>query len=635
MEMIEPSVAYQKLSRLMSSDSDTVVKVREITRFALNFGDMSPALVLELADEINRLMKGRPDEEKGAAVADMIRSFTFSATGKHQEAQRMLKSCTVYFESHTDDQMVALCYLFQAFSMLATAQLDKAFELAFRALRMAEEGETDPYNMAWILHGIGVIYFDLKDYENSLLYFRKMGEALEGFDSEYACARMYSGVGSALLASGRTEEAAENIFRSVGLYEKSGHILGLSRALNDLGIVKRMLGNAQEAAEYLGKALELRRSHKYVPGIITSLIELGTMHMKAGSPDKATPLLHEAAELAAETRSKGKLFQAHRLLAEAYREAGDPVEALAHFEKYMEFKSEVTGEESRNKLAGLEKKFATERSEREAEIHRLKNVELRKAYDEIETKNREILDSITYARRLQQAIMPSQERFSELLPGAFVLYLPRDIVSGDFYWMETAGDKILFAAVDCTGHGVPGAFVSIVGANSLHRCVHEFGLTDPGDILSRLSRLVCETFSRSGEQVNDGMDIALCCYDKANGQLHYAGAYNNLYRVRNGETTEYKADKHPVGNQFEQLEYRSQLVELEKGDAVYIFTDGYADQFGGPKGKKFKKKRLQEKLAAISKSAPAEQKEELRQSFNDWKDKLEQVDDVLVIGVRF
>ncbi|MBN4061894.1 SpoIIE family protein phosphatase, partial [Bacteroidales bacterium AH-315-I05] len=237
------------------------------------------------------------------------------------------------------------------------------------------------------------------------------------------------------------------------------------------------------------------------------------------------------------------------------------------------------------------------------------------------------------AKGIQDAILPPDEFIEEYLPDSFVLFKPKDVVSGDFYWMEKKDSKLFFAAVDCTGHGVPGAFVSMVGANGLHRCLKEHRLTEPAKILDKLTELVEETF----RQRKDGMDIALCALEMKNGKgkLDYAGANNSLYFIRNGELHETKPDKQPIGAYDHRQSFTNHTTELQKDDTIYVFSDGYPDQFGGPKGKKFKYRKLRELLLSIQDKTMNEQKEILDHTIEDWMgDEHEQIDDICIIGVR-
>lgn len=263
--------------------------------------------------------------------------------------------------------------------------------------------------------------------------------------------------------------------------------------------------------------------------------------------------------------------------------------------------------------------------------------ELQQQKDLIEEKNKEVMDSIHYAKRLQKAILPTSQYIYENLRDSFILFRPKDIVSGDFYWMTNIGDQIFVAAVDCTGHGVPGAMVSIVGANGLNRCVKEFNLTHPSDILDKLRELVIETFNAShGDEVKDGMDIALVSFNKKTKKLEYSGANNPLWiaHYQSKEMEVIKADKQPIGKFDHAVPFTNHEVQLSEGDCIYIFTDGYADQFGGTKGKKLKYKPFQEMLIKHMHMPMHEQKEIVEDTFVEWMSEFEQVDDVCVIGVR-
>jgi len=253
-----------------------------------------------------------------------------------------------------------------------------------------------------------------------------------------------------------------------------------------------------------------------------------------------------------------------------------------------------------------------------------------KAKDKAEVQIEEA--SIAYAKRIQTAILPPVKLIEEKLPDSFVLYQPKDVVAGDFYWMQEQGGKIHFAVADCTGHGVPGAMVSVVCNNALNRSVKEFGQTKPGDILDKTREIVIQEFEKSEEDVKDGMDIALC---SLSGQkLEYAGAHNPLWIIRNGELLETKADKQPIGKFDLMSAYTTHAIDVEKGDLVYLLTDGFPDQFGGPKGKKYKYKQLKNLLLEIKDLSMSEQKERIQKSLTNWMGDLEQVDDVCIMGVK-
>ncbi len=265
-----------------------------------------------------------------------------------------------------------------------------------------------------------------------------------------------------------------------------------------------------------------------------------------------------------------------------------------------------------------------------------RTAEIEEKSEELAVKNKEIIDSITYAKRIQQAILPSDQVIQHELPNSFVLYLPKDIVAGDFYWFEAVGDVVYFAAADCTGHGVPGAMVSVVCSNALNRSVREYGLTDPGKILDKCRELVIEEFAKSEEDVKDGIDISLCALNTTTNQLQWAGAYNPLWIIRNGSTEieEYKADKQPIGKHLTPAPFATHNISLNKGDTLYLFSDGFSDQFGGDNGKKYKSANFKKRLSEIAQQAMENQKATLTQEFKAWRGEMEQLDDVCVIGVR-
>jgi serine phosphatase RsbU (regulator of sigma subunit)/HAMP domain-containing protein len=283
----------------------------------------------------------------------------------------------------------------------------------------------------------------------------------------------------------------------------------------------------------------------------------------------------------------------------------------------------------RDELAETERILEDKVEERTREIEKQKQ--------RVEELYLDVTDSIKYAKRLQDSILPPETRIASLLKDSFVLFKPKDIVSGDFYWLEESGGKTLFAAVDCTGHGVPGAFMSLIGSNGLNHAVKEHGKHTPAEILDDLNETSSGTFNRDENEntVSDGMDIALCSLTKDRKKLEYSGANNPLYLVRGGKIIKYKADKFAIGSfKNGEKKYSNTEIDLQKGDVVYIFSDGYADQFGGSKGKKFLYSNFRDLLIEIHQKPIEEQKTLLNQRIEEWKGNYEQVDDILVFGVK-
>jgi serine phosphatase RsbU (regulator of sigma subunit) len=301
-------------------------------------------------------------------------------------------------------------------------------------------------------------------------------------------------------------------------------------------------------------------------------------------------------------------------------------------------------------------------AEQKSEIE-FKNVELEQQKeeitaqrDEIETQSvviteqrdvalrqkKEITDSIHYAKRIQNAILPTRKMFAEDLSDYFILFQPRDIVSGDFYWMTKKNRKLIIAAADCTGHGVPGAFMSMLGVSFLNEIVNKAQITESNLILEKLRENVIESLHQTGkdDEAKDGMDIALCIIDTENNTLQFSGAYNPLYLInKNGENqeiTEIKPDRMPIGIYMSNMKpYTERTISLQKGDTLYIFSDGYIDQFGGEHGRKLKAQSFKNILLEIQQLSMSEQKLYLENFMKNWQKSRSQIDDILVIGMRY
>ena len=274
---------------------------------------------------------------------------------------------------------------------------------------------------------------------------------------------------------------------------------------------------------------------------------------------------------------------------------------------------------------------------------------------EIESKHREVIDSVNYAKRIQEAILPSLKEISECFPDSFVLFKPKNIVSGDFYWFSHKDGKKIIASIDCTGHGVPGAFMSVIGNTLLNQIVNEKGITDPAEILVLLNKGVNQSLhqTKTGSESRDGMDAAICCFefpdppigftqdihvDEAVAgvvKLYYAGANRSLYHIKNNLLEETKADKFPIGGlEYNELKkFTTHTFQLEKNDSIYISTDGFADQFG-KKNKKLKTTKFKEILLSIQDKSMQEQNSYLDSFIENWRENMEQTDDILVIGIR-
>ena len=420
-------------------------------------------------------------------------------------------------------------------------------------------------------------------------------------------------------------------------------------AQNNLANVYFKMANVKEAKNNALGSMELAEQLGYPVNIKRSAEILSKIYNKEGNGEKALEMYklfikmkdslnNEANQKAAIQQQAKYEYEKQKVLNDAEYEKQIAIEKQAK-EKQIIITTTTAGGLVLvivflififNRLR-ITKKQKEVIEQQKLEVEQQKNI-VEHAHSQLEEKNQEIMDSITYAKRIQNAILPPNKLVNKYLSNSFILYKPKDIVAGDFYWLEHIGDKVLFAAADCTGHGVPGAMVSVVCHNALNRSVREYGLTDPGAILDKTREIVVQEFEKSDEEVKDGMDIALCLLE--GNKLHYAGAHNPLWIIRKGEIIETKANKQPIG-QFDNPEpYTTHSFKLEKGDSIYIFSDGYVDQFGGEKGKKFKTKAFRDLLLSIQDNTMEEQKSIIDDVFEKWKENLEQLDDVCVIGIH-
>lgn len=297
---------------------------------------------------------------------------------------------------------------------------------------------------------------------------------------------------------------------------------------------------------------------------------------------------------------------------------------------YNEIKSRLELEQSKKQLEVQNEQLVDQKVEIESQ-----NVSL-------EHKNKEITDSINYARNIQLASIPSKERFNSFFADSFVLYQPKDIVSGDFYWVYERDQLVYYVTGDCTGHGVPGGFMTMLGLSFLEEIIAGKNIQDPAEVLNMLRHKIINALNQSGDfgESKDGMDITICRLDKTSNKLTYASANNDLYLIRKSETGgrpelfEHKANRQPCGFYHKNVPFTAHTIDLVPGDCIYTLTDGFADQFGGPKGKKFRSKQLQEILITNSHLSFQEQLSELQRAMDAWRGDLEQIDDMLIIGIR-
>jgi serine phosphatase RsbU (regulator of sigma subunit) len=447
----------------------------------------------------------------------------------------------------------------------------------------------------------------------------------------------------------------------------------VASSFNRIGMVLRQMKRYDESLEYYNKSLEIRRKNNQVGSIPWTMLGIastyeemkrlpealdfynhgmiagdkrctlqclsgsGRINSLLGNASLAEESLKKSLGMARELKAPSLVAEAYLGLANHYETTGNTIKALKNHKLYHKTRETVQSDEAQNRLRNVEISYAVEKSEQEKEIYRLKNVELKQAYDLIDEINKEITAGINYASRIQRAMLSNPSQIRGLTNKYFILYLPKEIVSGDFYWFNKAGNKLTIVAGDCTGHGVPGALMSMLGISFLEEIVNLRGIEESGKILDELRKEVIRALKQEGkrEDVKDGMDISICVIDRDNKTLQYSGANNNLYLVRENELIEYSADRMPIGAaEIGEINYTSTDIDIIPDDIIYMFSDGYADQSGGPNRKKFKYSVLKTFLLSIHNLPMQKQKQMLEKGFYDWKGINPQRDDILIMGLK-
>jgi len=549
---------------------------------------------------------------------------------------------------------------------------DIAIENLSEALKWFTNNPNEPgYSRALNLKGN--LYESFGDYEKALqlcLQAHKFATEINDLDTE---AETCSQLGLIYTRICNFSKALEYYNKGLEIREQKKDENAMASSLNRIGMIMRLTKKYEASLMYYNKSLEIRRRNKQFTSIPWTLLGIastyeemektsealgfyeqgmiggdirctlqcimgsGRIYSITGNSDKAEERLKESLRIAQDLRALSLVSEAYAGLANHYESTGQVDKALENYKSYQKIRESIQSDEAQNRLRNVEISHAIEKSENEKEIYRLRHVELKKAYDIIEENNKYITSSINYASRIQQALLPDLSEIKGLSKNCFVLYLPKEIVSGDFYWFNMSDNKLFAVVGDCTGHGVPGALMSMLGISFLEEIINNRKITDSGQILDELRKEVQRALHQKGysDETKDGMDISLCIIDKSESIIQFSGAYNNLYLVRDGELIEYPADRMPIGI-FDNADSNFKRIDIDivPNDIIYMFSDGYADQFGGPNHKKFKYSPLKALLTEIHMLPLTHQKQRLEKEFNDWKGINPQIDDVLIFGLK-
>ncbi len=579
-----------------------------------------------------------------------------------------------------------VCLRLKAQIQLYIGNLTKSSEYYFKALEKFKEIKLIPM-IAISYSDIATISYYNENYKQAAEYWEKSIQLDESIGKKNRMANNLSNLGIAYIEDGNLAKAETSLMKALSLSnEIKDDAIKASTHVN-LTKLEYSKKNYRKAIEYNNLAAAYYESVKKY-STLSNVYSNGAELARTGKEYKiALKYIDKAFETAKHTENKTSFHALYFNKAAILYDLKDYKSAYDNLNNYINQKDSLVNIENQKSINELEKRYQLNERKKEnvllnqqvktQEIYnsrmritiglislivvilaitaflvikqnRAKNLINAQLFEKnniinlqkniVEDQHRDITDSIKYAKRIQEAILPPINLWNKILPNSFILHLPKDVLSGDFYWIEETADYTYVAAADCTGHGVPGALISIVNFNLLNKAVLEKNLITPSEILDAVNLWLTESLHQTyGESaVRDGMDITLIAIHKHSNEVLFAGANNSIYKVSGSELKQIKGDKFPVGAFIEDKiqKFTMQRFTVEKGDSIFLFSDGFADQFGGPKGKKYKYLPFQQKLTSITDVTIPQQSQIMRKEFMDWKGNHEQVDDVLLIGIK-
>ncbi|MBI3519964.1 MAG: tetratricopeptide repeat protein [Bacteroidetes bacterium] len=561
----------------------------------------------------------------------------------------------------------------------------QALACYFRALKM-EEKLRDKNRMAITLGNIGTVYRIQHDHAKALDYYFKALRIQEELKDKAKITIQLGNIGTVYLSKKNYQMALNYLFQALKMDEELGNKEGISRHLGNIGVAYDEQKDYSKALNYYIKSLEMKKFLGAKSEIANTLGNIGSLFVSMKKYTEAEKYLLQALAIDTAINSLDGIMETHKNLSTLYEITGKPANALFHYKKATAAKDTLFNDKKNKEMitnemnyefdkretitrAEQEKKdVITETETRKQKIiiwfsvfalfstgifaffmlnrwkvsqQQTKTIEEQKILVEkknkvVEEKNKDILDSINYAQRIQEAILIPEEEIKKHFSDAFIFFRPKDIVSGDFYWFGESEHNKIIAVADCTGHGVPGGFMSMLGFEMLQQILLLDEVKTTSKALISLDKKITETLNRNNRTYRDGMDMVLCAFSKNTNTLQFSCANRPLILIRDGVLKEFAPDKYTIGGAIDNVEkkFSNKEMEIQKGDMIYMFSDGYPDQFGGPKNKKFKYKQVIEMLLANHHLAVNQQKLILETTFNDWKGNNEQTDDILFIGIK-
>ncbi|MES2284242.1 MAG: tetratricopeptide repeat protein [Bacteroidota bacterium] len=583
----------------------------------------------------------------------------YLSQGNHTKALGYYFKVLKAFEELGDKNKMATAYGGIGNIYGEQTQYLKALDYYFKALKIYEDADDENGMATWFLN-IGVVYYHLKDYPKALDYYFKALKIDEKLEDKNGIAYIFTNIGL--------------VYHDQAVFNQNSN-----KKESDLLFLK--------ALDYYFKSLKINEEFGNKNLIAVTLGNIGSLYTNQNRYEEAEKFLLRSLKIDTSIVFLAHTEETHELLSQLYTKTGNYQKALEHYQNAMFAKDSIFNQEKNKDITRKEMNYEFEKKEtalkaekekqdlltaaehkrqqlflwfilavalavatiaiiifrslqitkKQKQVIEIQNKEITKQKQLVEEKNKDNADSVSYARRIQTSFLTSETYIKRYLKEYFILYKPRDVVSGDFYWIHQQGDYLYFCVADCTGHGIPGAFMSLIGMGILNEIINSKQIKETNAILDELRRIVILALNPEGaiEEGKDGMDLILGRLNLQTKELQYSAANNSFYVSRNGELIKHKLDKMPVGKYWEFEEpFRQQTIQLETGDTIYASTDGFQDQFGGAKEQKIMSKGLEKLISTVSQQPLHEQKEILEKKFMEWKGNSEQVDDVTIIGIR-
>lgn len=697
------SLAAQKSSKAKYIDSLRVVlthakpdtsRVKTMNLLAENLQYTKPDSGIVVATDALHLAQ-KLNFHSGVAKAYNNIGINYFRKSEYDKVIAYGDSAMVIWKNLNDQEGIGYTLMNYGLAYWRLGNYNEALKNYFDALKI-KEAVGNKSTVATLTGNIAIVYADLGENEKALEYYAKavalcgqLGQRKEVARNQGNMGIVYFQMADAAQKKGDKRKSDSLYMKSKESYEASMETAKLlndqalvSRQLGNIGIIYSVIGENELALDYYNRSLEIKKQIGDQAGIANTLGNIGGTYTNMGRYDDAERTLKECLSLSLEIKDPDNAIYAYSALSELYTKTKRWQDAFENFQKYTALKDSLFNDSKSKELGKLEAKADYDKQQAIAETAHKKEQEINaekekrqlyiiissvsllvivlvfslflfnrfritrrqkgiieKQKVEVEEKNREITDSINYARKIQYALLAHRELLDTHLGDYFVLFRPKDIVSGDFYWAARRDDAFYLAVCDSTGHGVPGAFMSLLNISFLNEAVTEKNIQAPASVLGHVRERLIQNISQehTASNMQDGMDGILCRWSMTDKltSFTYAAAYNAPVVVREKQVIELPADKMPVGKSEKAQPFTAQEFSLQRNDMLYLFTDGFADQFGGPKGKKFRYKQLMEQLVAVSEKPLAEQQQTLETVFDQWKGELEQVDDICLVGIRF